>query len=437
MYLRGNKWSYTKRKKRSNPWSIIILVLAIGAALYFEQVIVPATPPLFIPTSTPTSSPESFVAKAESLLAQGKMSQAIQAYEDAVQSDPKNPSTYVALARLQVYTNKYPDALTNIENALLLNPNNSTALALRGWVEGFLGNWVEAETSLNNAISQDPNNAVAYAYLAEVLADESQAGAGSLGTLDNAIEMSKKAVSLAPNSLETHRARGIVLEITANYQEAVKEFEAAVVLNPNIADLHMALGRNYRFLQQYDKAIDQFNRANALNPSDPLPDTYISRTYATVGEYAKAIQFAQQAVKESPQDPLMQGNLGEMYYRNKQYQDALVPLRLSVRGGTLDDGQEVKGLPLDYGRVAEYYYTYGLALAHTSNCGEALQLSQLIQQGVPKDDVAVFNAQEMIKICQQVANTTVTPTASLTGESKGVKTPAPGAKATPAPTATP
>ncbi len=205
MYLRGNKWSYTKRKKRSNPWSIIILVLAIGAALYFEQVIVPATPPLFIPTSTPTSSPESFVAKAESLLGQGKMSQAIQAYEDAVQSDPKNPSTYVVLARLQVYTNKYPDALTNIENALLLNPNNSTALALRGWVEGFLGNWVEAETSLNNAISQDPNNAVAYAYLAEVLADKSQAGAGSLGTLDNAIEMSKKAVSLAPNSLETHR----------------------------------------------------------------------------------------------------------------------------------------------------------------------------------------------------------------------------------------
>lgn len=156
-----------------------------------------------------------------------------------------------------------------------------------------------------------------------------------------------------------------------------------------------------------------------------------------VGEYAKAIQFAQQAVKQTPQDPLMQGNLGEMYYRNKQYQDALVPLRLAVRGGTLDDGQEVKGLPLDYGRVAEYYYTYGLDLAHTGNCGEALQISQLVQQGVPNDDVAVYNAQEMINLCQQVANTTATPTASLTGVPKGVKTPAPAAKTSPAPTATP
>ena len=434
MYLHGNKWSYSKRKKRSNPWSIIILVLAIGAALYFEQVIVPVTPPLFVPTSTPTSSPESFVAKAESLLSQGKLSQAIQAYQDAVQSDPKNPSNYIALARLLIYTNKYQDALTNIENALLLNPNNSTALALRGWVEGFLGNWVEAEDSLNNAILQGPNNPVAYAYLAEVLADESQAGAGSLGTLDQAIEMSKKAVSLAPNLLETHRARGFVLEITANYQEAVTEFEAAVALDPNIADLHMALGRNYRSLQQYDKAIDQFNRANALNPADPLPDTYISRTYATVGEWAKAIQFAQQAVKEAAQDPLMQGNLGVMYYHNRQYQDSLIPLRLSVRGGTLDTGQEVKGLPLDYGRVAEYYYTYGLALAHTGGCGEALQISQLLQQGVPKDDVAVSNAQEMINICQQVADTTATPTALLTGQPTNVKTPAPGTTPTLAPT---
>jgi tetratricopeptide (TPR) repeat protein len=433
MYLHGNKWSYNKRKKRSNPWSIIILMLAVGAAIYFEQVIVPVTPPLFIPTSTPTTSPESFVSSAESLLAQGKLAPAVQAYQNAVQSDPRNPSNYVALARLQVYTSKYTDALTNIENALLLNPNNSTALALRGWIEGFLGNWVEAETSLNNAIAQDPNNSVAYAYLAEVLANESQSGAGSLGTLDQAIAMSKKAISLAPNTMETHRGRGIVLEITANYQEAVTEFEAAVALNPNIADLHMALGRNYRFLQEYDKAIDQFNRANALNPADPLPDTYISRTYATVGEWAKAVQFAQQAVKESAQDPLMQGNLGVMYYHNRQYPESVPPLRLAVRGGTLDTGQEVKGMPLDYGRVSEYYYTYGLALAHTGNCGEALQISQLIQQGVPQDDVAVSNAQEMINICQQVADSTATPAVLSTGEPAGVITLVPTVTPTPAP----
>jgi tetratricopeptide (TPR) repeat protein len=410
MYLRGNKWSYTKRKKPVNPWRIIVLALAVGIMVYINQVVVPATPPLFVPTPTPTRAPESFVTDAEKLLAQGKISLAIQAYLDAIQSDPKNPSNYVALSRLLVYTNKYQDALSNVENALLLNPNNSMAQALRGWIKGFLGDWVEAEVSLNSAIKLDPKNAVAYAYYAEVLALQSQAGAGALGTLDQAIEMSKTAQKFGPDLLETHRARGLVLEITANYQEAVIEFESAVALNPNIADLHLALGRSYRFLQEYDKAIDQFSRANALNPSDPLPDTYISRTYATVGEFVKAIQYANQAVKDTPGDAFMQGNLGVMYYRNKQYQESLIPLRLSVRGGTLEDGTEVKGLPLDYGRVAEYYYTYGLAEAHLGQCGEALQISQMLQQGVNKDDVAVFNALEMINICQQVLEGTSTPT---------------------------
>jgi tetratricopeptide (TPR) repeat protein len=201
--------------------------------------------------------------------------------------------------------------------------------------------------------------------------------------------------------METHRARGIVLELTGNYNEAAAEFEAAIAINPNIADLHLALGRSYRFLEQYDKAIEEFNKANALNPTDSEPDTYISRTYSTVGEYAKAIQYAQQAVKDDPLDPYLYGNLGQMYSRNAQYQESIEPLRISIRGGVSDDGREITGIPLDYGRVAEYYSSYGLSLARTGQCGEALQISQSLFEGVPNDETAAFNAGEIVNICQQ------------------------------------
>ncbi|MBE3143499.1 MAG: hypothetical protein IMZ61_06185, partial [Planctomycetes bacterium] len=135
--------------------------------MYINQVVVPITPPLFIATPTVTRAPESFVTDAQKLEEQGRISQAIQAYRDAVQADPKNASNYIALARLQIYSNDYQNGLTNIENALLLNPNNSIALALRGWVKGFLGDWLDAESSLKEAIRLDQNNAVAYAYYAE------------------------------------------------------------------------------------------------------------------------------------------------------------------------------------------------------------------------------------------------------------------------------
>ena len=59
--------------------------------------------------------------------------------------------------------------------------------------------------------------------------------------------------------------------------------------------------------------------------------------------------------------------------------------------------------------MAEYYYTYGLSLARQGDCGEALQISQLLVQGVPNDETAVYNAEAIIEICQEVANSPIAP----------------------------
>lgn len=405
-----------KRRRRTNPLRLVILGLLVLAAVYVNQIIVPTTPPLFMPTPTATRPPESYVTEAQNLAAEGKLKQAAEAYSDASSVDPKNPVIYIELARLQVYTGKYKEAVSNAENALLLSPNNATAHAIRGWALSFEGDYLQAEAAIKRALELDPNNAIAYAYYAELIVLQDQAGQAPLGAMQKAAEYSRKAQQLGPNLMETHRARGLVLEQTSNYAEAAQEFQAAATANPNIADVHLALGRNYRALEQYDKAVEEFNRAIFLNPGDPLPYTYVSRTYATVGEYAKAIQFAQQAIKASPQDPYMYGNLGAMYYRNRDYQNALGNLRLAVRGGKSEDNQEIAGLRLDYGRVAEYYYTYGLALARSGQCGEALQISQLLQQGVSQDETAVFNAVEMVNICQQQASGEATPEPAATEE---------------------
>jgi hypothetical protein len=94
-----------------------------------------------------------------------------------------------------------------------------------------------------------------------------------------------------------------------------------------------------------------------------------------------------------------------MYKSNKQYPDAIENLRLAVKGGKNKDSVDVQGMLLDYGRVAEYYYTYGLVLARQGQCGEAIQISNALSQGVPNDETAVYNAQEMINICQGLSGT--------------------------------
>lgn len=388
----------TRRRKRPNifGWTVFGLVLLFG--YYFDQVYLPAQPNPFEPTPTATRSPESFVTEAQALFQDGKLLQAIDAYESAIKSSPQDPTLYIALARVQVFAGMAQEAQANAENAILLNPNNSMAHAVRAWALDFQeGKNGEAMESIDKALELDPNNAIAHAYRVEILIDS-----GLFDNVDKAREVSRTALALDPNLLETRRARGYIFEATGDYENAIQFYKSAIELNPNISILHMELGRNLRFMQVYDQAIDEFIRANTLNPADPEPDYLISRTYATIGEYQKALQYAETAVQDGPTNPRWRGNYGVMYYRNFFYTDAVDQLSLAVNGGRTDDGFPIQGLTLsDDPRVSEYYFTYGLALARTNQCGKALPIAQTLQTKFPTNDIVLEAANAIIEICQE------------------------------------
>lgn len=398
-----------RRRRRSNPLTIIILALLVGVGIYVNRVILPTVPPLFVPTPTPTTSPETFIAQADQMVADGKYAQAIEAYRNALLLNPNNPGLFVNIARLQIYTSRFKEALENAGNALVANPGNAQAMAMRGYALGRTGDYLTAESVLQQAITLDPNNPLPYAYMAEILALRSQTTAGDLEMLNRAIDYSRKAIDFGPNLLEAHRARGIVLEYTTNYEDAVREFEAAIAINRYIADLHIYLGRNYRAIGEDTKAISEYNDAISLNPTNSEPYAALSRTYAKLGEYPNAVSFGTQAVEYAPTDPYMYGNLGTVYYRMGDYPRAIESLTIAVRGGTAANGESVQGLALDYWPVSEYYTMLGLALAKQGNCTEALPIAQQVSLGVSIEEFSVSNAQEIVNICQQTASGEVTP----------------------------
>ena len=401
MYLKGSSYNYSSKRKRSSPIRILILLILVGAGLYYAINIVPNTDPLFIPTATPTTAPEAYLNQAEQLYSEGRIERAIGMYQQAINSDPKNINTYIALAKLQVFNGQYAEALTNAENAILLNPNNAEAHAVRGWAIGMQGNYLDAQTAFNRAKELNPNLALAYAYQTEVLVEQINAGEDRLDTLTQATENSRQAISLGNTLMESHRARGLLLEITGNYEEAVTEFQIAIAINPNIADLYLALGRAYRANGMDTEAITAFERAATLNPYDPWAPYYISRTYASNGEYTKAIQMGDDAIELDPTETQFYWNLGTQYYRSGDYSRALEYFRISIQGGIGKDGAVVRGIPLSYdNRVPELYYMYGLILARSGQCQEAAEVVRLLTQGVPEDATAVLNAEYMTEVCK-------------------------------------
>ncbi len=392
-----------RRRKRPNWFLIILLCLLILAGSYVNRYIIADIQPLGVPTSTATVAPESLIAQAEGEFKEGKLIPAIETYKRAIASRPDDPAVYIMLARTQVFAGKYNDAQISAEDALLLNPTNSMAFAVRAWALGAQADYIQAEDDIQRALELDPNNALAHAYYVEILVDSFYDGVNSFDVIEKAISQSQVAISLAPDALETHRARGYILEATGNYEEAIREYEAAIAINPNIADLYLSIGRNYRTLGIYDDAITAFTRANALNPEDPTPDLFMSRTYATRGEYGKAMQYAESAVTDNPADTNLRGNLGVMYYRNSYWPEAVQELQFIVKGGTTEEGIQMESINLvpDSPRIAEYYFTYALTLAKLNQCGEALQIAQLIISRIPADELAVENANEVTNRCQQ------------------------------------
>lgn len=431
-----------RRRRRPNyfGWAIFVLIVLFG--YYFNRVYLPASPLLAGPTTTPTRSPESYATEGQELFEQGKLAQAIDAYKAAINASPQDPSLYVALARAQVWAGKYEEAQANAENALLLNPDNAMAHAVRAWALNFqVDKNGPALDAINDALKIDPNNAIIQSYWVEILTDS------GFDNYDTAAEQSKAALALDPSVVETHRARGYLLarvpdpdpnpDPITNLEEAIQEYKAAIEINPKLSLLHLEQGQNYRNLSAKDQAIEQFTLANTLDPSDPQPDFFISRTYATFGEYEKALQYADTAVLNKPEDPTLRANLGVMYYRNFMYEEAVQELGLAIYGGTTKEGVDVKAIPLSNSpRVSEFYFTFGLALARTYQCGQALQIAQDLQSRGSEDEITQDATNRIIEICQENLNNPpeATPTLILTeAVTPSVET----ETATPAPTPTP
>lgn len=397
-----------RRMRRSNPALIILFIAIIGAVIYFDQFVVEALPLPQSPTYTPTPIPESLENEADLLFEEGNTHQAIEIYEQAILLDPHNTDLHVKLAHTLILAGRYEEAQTSAQNALLLNPENPKALAELGRSLNYLGDIIGAEEALEDALELDPNSIEAHAYYAEVLMDQD--------LVEDAAYHSREAVALDPASLEARQARGYVLYLTGNYDEAEVEYAAALDINDRVADLHLYMGLVYWAQGRMEEAIDEFTLADTYDPSNPYPDVYTSRIYIYLGEFAKAAQYAKSAVEDDPSNPHRWANWGTALYKNRQYQEAIEAFSMAIQGGTTTEGEVVEGLSLNYDE-AEYFSLYGLALAYTRQCKEAIPIFQALQANVPADQNSIDNADAGIAVCEDYAANppTSTPPPTVTG----------------------
>jgi tetratricopeptide (TPR) repeat protein len=382
-----------RRRTGSNPVRVLILLVLIAAGLYVLTVRPETLPQPLRATATPTRTAASYVAEAEGYYSEGRLDEAISAYEEAIRRDPILVENYIPLVRLLVFRLRLDEALDYADTALFVDPDHAPAHAVRamaldwksseladqGLEEDASDQLIEALNEINKAIEQDPTSAEAYAYQAEVLFD--------LGNYEQADEAIENALLLDPNSVDVQRIAGYVLEFRGYRQEAIDRYKDAIRLHPKLAMLHNALGRTYIGAGEIDLAIDSLETASELDPENSEYLYFLGYAYFTIGEREVAADYFKQAIEIRPEYPAAHCQLGLIYYQQRNWEGAIPELEIGV---------EAYGDRITY-RNAFCYYTLGLSYFYVARCEEAYPLFDQVLEAIPDNAPAA----EGIRLCRE------------------------------------
>jgi tetratricopeptide (TPR) repeat protein len=214
-------------------------------------------------------SAESFHAQALQLVSAGRVAEAVQFFERALELKPESPIWQFNSALAWQHLNRLDKAIQSYRNAVVLAPdffdawNNLAAackdvgdldlavmagrraIALRPNAFGAhlnLGNALKAsndligaEAAYHQALKIDASCFSAHLNLAGVLQQK--------GRAQDAIKHAETAVRLAPKNPDAHNNLGVLLQAQNRTEEAISSYQRALELAPKRADFWTNLGK--------------------------------------------------------------------------------------------------------------------------------------------------------------------------------------------------
>jgi serine/threonine-protein kinase len=152
-------------------------------------------------------------------------------------------------------------------------------------------------------------------------------------------EAARKAVSLAPSSLDANAILGNVLGERGKNAESIRSLRRAVALAPNSVQAWDYLGYAYHYAGLIDLGEEAYRRSRDLDPSTPRIYWMHGRMLLYQGKAREAAEEASQAVKRTPDQYKLVAFLGYFLYYDGRIEEAERETNraIKLRGGTGDD----------------------------------------------------------------------------------------------------
>ena len=173
--------------------------------------------------------------RAEALVLIGRFDEAIEDLSRAITFDGLNAELYTSRGYAQLAMRNAPASIKDFQRGAELSPKSSAAVEGLALAQARAGTYDAALDSISKALEIEPRSAQAYAYRAVIYKLMSQ---GDLGQRDL-----ERALRLEPTRPEVLWAKGELLELVGQREEAVAALRVAALQRPHLRDAVLALER--------------------------------------------------------------------------------------------------------------------------------------------------------------------------------------------------
>lgn len=295
------------------------------------------------PTATPFAS--WWANKGYEAFVNGKLNDALAAFEQAVNQQPNNVNYLYEYGRLLIEINKegYPEKAVELGNrAIQAAPNDPRGYVLKAKGLIWSDNAADAVPVGLTGLEVDPNFAPLYAVLARAYTE--------IGRYQQGLSNGEKAVQLDPMDIDARRAYAYSLIWVGERDEAINQLEDAVTINPSLTTPYFELAVQYVAKDEYELAVATYEKVLSLDPFNTKALLRLCETFSRIREDGQAQGYCEDAIRIDPNYKEGYRQLGVVRYNRRNYEGAIESFNQCLALGTETSPPEI-----------QCYYLKGLA----------------------------------------------------------------------------
>ncbi|HEY9696907.1 MAG TPA: tetratricopeptide repeat protein [Trichocoleus sp.] len=226
------------------------------------------------------------------LLELGRLDQAIECYQWAIQRNPKESQGYHQLGSVLDSQGRWQEAVQCHQRAVQCNPQNVQMLAGLAQALTALEQWQQAIDTYRRITELEPNQPLGYVGLRNVLV--------KLEQWEAVLPYCQKLTQLQPENGEIWHELGDLLNRLERWSEAAEAFKRAIDLNPGFSWSHNNLGDALLHLERWKEAAEAFQQAIELNPSFHWSHYNLGEALTHLDDWSQAVEAYQTTLKLQP-----------------------------------------------------------------------------------------------------------------------------------------